>query len=68
MVEPGIRVHVNDIDPLGKKQLFFFTVGLLIIDYLNTGLDALRKIHVPTLIMHGIHDQVVPYHLGIVQN
>lgn len=28
----------------------------------------LPKIHVPTLIMHGIHDQVVPYQLGVVQN
>lgn len=28
----------------------------------------LPQIQVPTLIMHGIHDQVVPYTLGIVQN
>lgn len=28
----------------------------------------LPKIHVPTLIMHGIHDQVVPYQLGVIQN
>ena len=30
--------------------------------------DDLPKIHVPTLIMHGIHDQVVPYPLAITQN
>lgn len=30
--------------------------------------NDLPKIHVPTLIMHGIHDQVVPYQLGVVQN
>jgi len=30
--------------------------------------NDLPQIHVPTLIMHGIHDQVVPYELGIVQN
>ncbi|WP_312640339.1 alpha/beta hydrolase [Hydrogenoanaerobacterium sp.] len=28
----------------------------------------LGKIHVPTLIMHGIHDQVVPYPLATAQN
>jgi len=28
----------------------------------------LTKIHVPTLIMHGIHDQVVPYPLGVIQH
>ena len=28
----------------------------------------LPKINVPTLIMHGVHDQVVPYQLGVVQN
>lgn len=30
--------------------------------------DDLSKIYVPTLIMHGIHDQVVPYQLSIIQN
>ncbi|HAB62515.1 MAG TPA: alpha/beta hydrolase, partial [Lachnospiraceae bacterium] len=30
--------------------------------------NDLPKIHVPTLIMHGIHDQVVPYQLGVVLN
>ncbi len=30
--------------------------------------NDLPKIHVPTLIMHGIHDQVVPYQLGVIQN
>ena len=30
--------------------------------------NDLPKIHVPTLIMHGIHDQVVPYALGVIQN
>ena len=30
--------------------------------------NDLPKIYVPTLIMHGIHDQVVPYQLGVVQN
>jgi len=30
--------------------------------------DNLPQIHVPTLIMHGIHDQVVPYQLGVIQN
>lgn len=28
----------------------------------------LPKIQIPTLIMRGIHDQVVPYQLGVVQN
>lgn len=28
----------------------------------------LPKIHVPTLIMHGVHDKVVPYQLGIAQS
>jgi non-heme chloroperoxidase len=28
----------------------------------------LEAIHVPTLIIHGIHDKVVPYHLGEIQN
>lgn len=30
--------------------------------------NDLPKIHAPTLIMHGIHDQVVPYQLGVIQN
>lgn len=30
--------------------------------------NDLSTIHAPTLIMHGIHDQVVPYQLGIIQN
>lgn len=30
--------------------------------------NDLLKIKVPTLIMHGIHDEVVPYQLGVVQN
>lgn len=34
----------------------------------ETLFDDLHKICVPTLIMHGIHDQVVPYQLGIIQN
>ncbi len=28
----------------------------------------LKTIHVPTLIMHGKHDMVVPYELGMIQN
>ena len=28
----------------------------------------LSKIHVPTMILHGIHDKVVPYELGEIQN
>ena len=28
----------------------------------------LTNIHIPTLILHGIHDQVVPYELGLIQN
>ena len=28
----------------------------------------LPKVRVPTVIMHGIHDQVVPYQLGVAQN
>lgn len=28
----------------------------------------LPRIHVPALIMHGVHDQVVPYQLGVIQN
>lgn len=28
----------------------------------------LEAIHVPTLIIHGIHDKVVPYELGEIQN
>lgn len=30
--------------------------------------EDLPKIQVPTLIMHGVHDQIVPYQLGVVQN
>lgn len=30
--------------------------------------NDLPQIHVPTLIMHGIYDQVVPYQLGVIQN
>ena len=30
--------------------------------------NDLPKIYVPTLIMHGIHDQVVPYQLGVAQS
>lgn len=30
--------------------------------------EDLKIIHIPTLIMHGIHDQVVPYSLGVYQN
>jgi len=30
--------------------------------------NDLPQIYVPTLIMHGIHDQVVPYQLGVIQN
>ena len=30
--------------------------------------DDLGKIHVPTLILHGRHDMVVPYPLGVAQN
>jgi len=30
--------------------------------------NDLPNINVPTLIMHGIHDQVVPYQLGVIQN
>jgi len=30
--------------------------------------NDLPKIYVPTLIMHGVYDQVVPYQLGVIQN
>lgn len=30
--------------------------------------NDLPQIYVPTLIMHGIHDQVVPYELGVIQH
>lgn len=30
--------------------------------------NELKSIHVPTLIIHGIHDQIVPFELGEVQN
>ena len=30
--------------------------------------DDLTKVRVPTLIMHGVHDQIVPYPLGVIQN
>ncbi len=30
--------------------------------------NDMQTVCVPTLIMHGVHDQVVPYELGVVQN
>ncbi len=57
---------------------WFFQLGLQAAGWAtaaiaNTWIDEvlfsdLRKINVPTLIIHGIHDKVVPFELGEVQN
>lgn len=57
---------------------WFFQLGLQAAGWAtaaiaNTWIDEvlfsdLRKISVPTLIIHGIHDKVVPFELGEVQN
>ena len=57
---------------------WFFQIGLQAAGYstiaiANTWInevlfDDLCAIHVPTLIIHGIHDKVVPFELGQIQN
>lgn len=57
---------------------FFFNLGLEAASWSTIAIaqtwlaevlfNDMKAVHVPTLIMHGIHDQVVPYELGIIQN
>jgi non-heme chloroperoxidase len=62
----------------GAFSDWFFQIGLqaagwstaaIVNTWLNEVLFSdLRTINVPTLIIHGIHDKVVPYELGEIQN
>lgn len=70
-----IFFHKNISLPLSD---WLFQMGLQAASYATIAISKdwiteelfndLPKIHVPTLIMHGIHDQVVPYQLGVIQN
>ena len=53
---------------MGLQAASYATIAISKDWITETLFNDLPKIHVPTLIMHGIHDQVVPYQLGVIQN
>lgn len=53
---------------LGLKAASWSTIAISQAWLKEELFDDLAKVKVPTLIMHGIHDQVVPYELGVIQN
>lgn len=53
---------------MGLQAASYATIAISKDWITETLFNDLLQIHVPTLIMHGIHDQVVPYQLGVVQN
>jgi pimeloyl-ACP methyl ester carboxylesterase len=53
---------------LGLKAASWSTIAIAKTWIAETLFDDLPKIQVPTLIMHGLHDQVVPYDLGVIQH
>lgn len=53
---------------LGLQAASWSTIAIAKTWITESLFDDLPTIQVPTLIMHGIHDQVVPYDLGVVQH
>jgi len=53
---------------LGLEAASWSTIAIAQMWLREVLFSDLPKINVPTLIMHGVHDQVVPYQLGVVQN
>lgn len=57
---------------------WFFQIGLQAAGWSTAAIEQtwlnevlfqdLKSIQVPTIIIHGVHDKVVPYHLGEIQN
>lgn len=58
----------NWLFQMGLQAASYATIAISKDWLTETLFDDLPKIRVPTLILHGIHDQVVPYPLGVVQN
>lgn len=53
---------------LGLQAASWSTIAIAKTWIAESLFDDLPKIQVPTLIMHGFHDQVVPYDLGVIQH
>lgn len=53
---------------LGLEAASWSTIAIARSWLSETLFTDLPKIHIPTLILHGVHDQVVPYELGVIQS
>ena len=53
---------------MGLEAASWSTIAVAKIWIAETLFEDLPRIHIPTLILHGIHDQIVPYPLGQIQH